>query len=208
MKATDESLNEKAAAFLPYSLEEYAQKGELYRLVDDNICDTGFIENNIIKQLPKDTKRAYRFCKYLIPNFFDSSGIPYSNIKTLDKAIQFRLYGLDSNLSSYKLRVFFFHLLLHVHGTEAEHRLKGGLLFICLLDLLEVLIDKIGIHDNFFNHPLLCDREDYIYYSHFPETPTWNFMRRLSTTNHADLVEELALINRKDKLYVDEVEFY
>ena len=195
-EATTESLNEKAAAYLPYSLDEYATNGELYRLVDETFCDTGFIENLIIKQLPEDTKRDYRVAKYLISTLFTTNEVQFDQIETLDAQTRHRLYGCDQNVSSYRLRVFFLHLLLHVHGTEAEQRLRGGLLVLCLRDMLEFSLDKIQFTLN-YNHPLLKDREDHFCCSPFQATLNSNLMWRLLKTNHADLFKELALINQK-----------
>ena len=64
VESTDESFNEKAAAYLPDSLNIYAKKGEVYRLLRTDKCDTGYIENSIMAQLPEEIKKSYRVCSY------------------------------------------------------------------------------------------------------------------------------------------------
>ena len=137
METTPESFNEKSKAFLPHSLEEYAQQGQLYGLVMDPLNDTGLVENSVIKQLQENQKRSFRVVKFLISNLLVSSDARISKIEGLGEATRLRLYGSQPLICSYELRRIFLNLLIHVHGTEAEEQLKGGLLVMCLLDMLQ-----------------------------------------------------------------------
>ena len=138
LKSASESLNNKTAAFLPHSLPEYAAKGDLYRLTTNDECDTGLLENQIMKELPESKKRVFRVLKFLNQNilFGNITDGKCDNIN-LDKEMLLHLYGYKPLTSSYHLRVFFLHLLLHVHGTPAEQELSDGRFFMCLIDMLK-----------------------------------------------------------------------
>ena len=197
---TDEILNKKAATFLPQSLEEYAKTGELYRLINKKECDTGFIDNNIIKQLPEDIKSAYRVAKFLISNLFVSNTIPFDRIAILDKETRLSLYGREPWISSYLLRVILFRLLLHVQGTKAEQRLKGGLLVLCILDVLIQFMEKddvtFGVTFWSLDHPLITDTECFCLFP-FPIKLMLDIKRLLVSENPAKMVEGFSLINSK-----------
>ena len=130
-------LNEKAEVFLYDALDEYAIQEGLYKSLkyDDDICDTGFIENGIVKQLSAELKQAYRVTKCIISQL--SYHITINGLKALSKGNKVKLYGRKPWISSYQLRVLFLHLLINVHGTKVEQRLKGGLFVLRLLDMLE-----------------------------------------------------------------------
>ena len=201
MDTTDDTLNEKAAMFLPKSLNEYAQHGDSYRLFHTASCDTGHIENDMINQLPNDTKRCYRVAKFLISYCLVSAGIPFPDIETLNEETVLRLYGRKQFFSSYTLRVLFLHLLLHVHGTGAETMLKGDLLVLCLLDMVKQWIEKGPVVLTRMNHPLIKNRQEIIdlTYSTSCYLPQRfdKIMQRLKNDNPDNVVEELNLLNIK-----------
>ena len=139
---TKEKLNEKARAFLHslhslHSLHEYAQRGELYQLITKGKCDTGLIENAVIEKLPDDKKQIFRVVKFLFQNKISIPTSSLNDFETMDEKRRLKLFGYQPAISSYLLRLFFLHLLIHVHGTEAKEHLKGGVLAACLLDMLK-----------------------------------------------------------------------
>ena len=213
METTTRAFSAKVEAFLHHSLAEYAEKGELYSLFDwrssdltetgvfnKGRCDTGIIENNIMKHLPEDTKRTFRVAKYLISQYFDSATIAFDGIKSLDKETRLRLYGIKPCIPSYTLRAVFLHLLLHVHGTDAEQRLKGGLYLLCLFDILKQCSEKSEEIPNILlvrpYHPLLgeSDVNHVIYLMLTSEHMT--IIKRLIEKEHAaDMVDQFSLLN-------------
>ena len=49
-EATYELFDKRAKSFLPYSLNQYAKRGDLYRLLNKRYCDTGLIENLMMNE--------------------------------------------------------------------------------------------------------------------------------------------------------------
>ena len=201
VETTDESLNEKAASYLPYSLDTYAQKEELYRLLHNDDCDTGFIENCIMTQLPEGIKQSYRVAKYLFSNLNTSHIISYENIKTLNEETRLRLYGRKPYLSSYTIRVLFLHLILDMPGTKAEQRLKGGLLVLCLLDMVDQCMksfrgERFG--NGLLKHPLIGNRLERLY-PYYSKQSIDDVIYRLETETPANVVEQFHLLN--DRAY-------
>ena len=140
---TDETFNEPACAFLPHSLQEYAKSGRLYQLMDTDECDTGLIENTIVKELPNDQKQTFRVVKFLLQNKVNLPRVSLNDFETIDKELRMQLFGCKPIISSYHLRILFLHLLLHVQGTEAEQHLKGGVLAACLFDMIIHCINTV-----------------------------------------------------------------
>ena len=201
METTNDILNEKANAYLPLSLQEYAEKGELYRLINDSQCDTGLIENAIMKQLPDGTKRAYRVIKFLISHLYVSSDIPWEYIKTLDSETRLRLYGHHPRIPSYRLRVLFLHLLLNVHSTKAEQILKGGLLVLCFIDMLNRINQfqeksTVNVVNWCDYHPLIANNKEFVNY-YFPVKPIRTIKRLMLTENPDNLSMKFNLLNSK-----------
>ena len=60
-------------------------------------------------------------------------------------------YGYEPRIPSYRLRVCFLHLLLHMYGTPAEEELSDSLLIMCLIDMLQ------GYDFVRLDHPLTMD---------------------------------------------------
>ena len=159
VKSKYEKLNGRASVFLPYNLQEYADKGELYRLLDREECDTGLIENQIMKQLTENKKRVFRVLKFLNQNVHvgELNGESYNNY--LDGTTRLRLYGYKPSYPSYLLRVVFFHLLLGVHGTKAEEELTDGRLLKCFINLLHYFAKK---DRDYIKHPFILKRRIYM----------------------------------------------
>ena len=135
-KSTNESLRDKANAFLPFNLQQYAERGQLYRLTTNTECDTGLIENQIMKELPENKKRVFRVLKFLNQNVHShESNIDIDGTTDLDKATCLQLYGYKPRVSSYRLRLLFLHLLQGVHDTKAEKKLTDSRLLLCLIDV-------------------------------------------------------------------------
>ena len=155
-RLTSESLNPQAFAFLPFSLQEYAEKGDLCRLRTDDECDTGLIENQIIKNLPEHKKRVFRVLKFLNQN--GHSVIEYKIDGKLDKNTRLILYGYYPRCPSYHLRVLFLTLLQNIHGTKADEEITDGQLLMGLLRMLECMCNRrVGL-----GHPFLSDHPFYI----------------------------------------------
>ena len=174
---------------------------------DDDICDTGSIENDVMKQLPEDTKRAYRVTKYLITNLLILPPQPLSNVKHLREETQLRLYGRKPLVSSYTLRVLFLNLLINVHGTKTEQRLKGGLLVLCLLDIIHNYF-HLG-SDTFVDlcHPFILKRnvDTNIYSFHvwtYSNRRFHDLSHRLESANPADIVRGFKLLNHTSDVLI------
>ena len=199
IKTPHETLNGMAETFLPHSLEQYAREGYLCTLdIFDTICDTGLIENALMKQLPQDTKRAFRVSKFIISSLSGRpNDIPFDTIQSLDGPARQRLYGLKSGISSYMLRILFFHLLVHVKGTQAKRSLRGDLLILCLLDMLKQCHDKRS-NDNIISlrHPFIKERVQLFYDFVYPQQRMEDFMDWLDNENTEILeTEKINLLN-------------
>ena len=69
--------NRNAEDYLPYSLQEYIEQGDIYMLINsDAECDTGIVENRIMKELPENQKRPFRIMKFFLQNTITSPGLP------------------------------------------------------------------------------------------------------------------------------------
>ena len=201
MTTTHDKFDEKSAAYLPLSLKQYAEKGDLYRLQTNDICDTGLIENIIVDDLPKGKKRAFRVTKLLISNFV-CSGIPFHFVNTIDEDIRKKLYGRRPCISSYILRVIFLRLLTHVHGTDADQHLTDGVLVLCLLDILKELHTRLQkwMHVPLM-HPFIEGRGACAH--HLFDLPKIdNFMLELKTglVDPIHAVEQFHLLNDKSNI--------
>ena len=162
-------------------------------------CDTGFIENTIMKQLPEDTKRAFRVAKFLVSHFLVSPAIPFRDIATLDEETRLRLYGREPWIPSYRLRVLFLDLLLQIHGTESEQRLKGGLLALCLIDMLIHSRKNLKLHDCMQSHPLIHGYQEFVP-NMYPLTPLKNIKRFMTQDNPANAVEQYCLLSNESRV--------
>ena len=208
---TTRKFTAKAEAFLHNSLAEFADKGDIYSLLTESFvkrdgCDTGIIENTIMEKLPETTKRAFRVAKYLTSHVLPTHWIPFAKIETLDKATRLRLYGRKPWITSYELRVIFLHLLLNVHGTEAEQRLKGGLLVLCIIDMLKKhhkrYKERSGNWVSAPDHPLLEDAPNEILICNpCPLKLFKNIKGLIENENTADAIEQLCLLNNKEPVY-------
>ena len=198
---TEETYNEKARAFLPYSLQEYAQREELYRLVNKDACDTGLIENAVMKGLPDDIKRPFRVVKFLLQNLVTTRFISFKRDVIIEEDLCRNLYGYKPFLPSYQLRVIFLHLLLGIQGTEAEKELKGGLLALCLLDMLKQMSVVVRIYSGPYYaclyHPLIEQRvENFPYCLDYITIEQWDrILRYFETENAAEVVDKFKLLN-------------
>ena len=197
---TDETFNEKACAFLPKSLCDYAQRGKVYRLIDKDQCDTGLIENMMMKELPDDQKQVFRAVKFLFQNMVVYPFSSLHDFETSNYEIRLKLFGNKPAIKSYVLRVLFLHSLLYVKGTDAAQHLTGGVLALCLLDMLKQYI-KIRFENNlttpFIHHPLIKNRIEYIDYSFIVHVA--GMMKRmehqLESENAAETVDAINLLN-------------
>ena len=164
LTSTDDTLTDEASRFLPFSLQQYAERGDLYRLTTEEECDTGLIENQIMNELPENKKRVFRVLKFLNQNLhnrepninIDKKKARYNrfrirNITVLDAQACLRLYGYKPRIPSYHLRLVFLRLLLGIHGTTAEEELTDGRLLLCLMDLMT----HIGELSVYSTHPLI-----------------------------------------------------
>ena len=199
-----ESLNEKAETFLQKSLDEFDAQGLLYSVFAypgpgcKKRLDTGFIENDLMRELSSDTIKAYRVTKFLLQTMCKSSSTPIGTIGTLNEERLRRLYGYKPLVSSYAIRILFIQLLIHVHGTEAEKRLKGGLLVICLLDMLKQCVAKCSYNIMFLNHPFLKQRHFILQGQNLDDLD--DIIHFLGKRNLADTVNEFSLLNN-DEIY-------
>ena len=203
METTSEELKEKAEVYLSNTLEGYAQRGELYKLLNSSLSDTGFIENMMMKQLPEDKKRAFRVVKFLIATASVKPLIPFSCIQSLDQETLLRLYGRKPCIPSFDLRILLLHLLLHIHGTAAEPKLKDGLLVLCLLDMLQQCVDYTKTIYMIFDHPIINERGDHFCNTEYSKKAIDSIISRLERENPGDVAEEFKLLNDTSKVYSD-----
>ena len=138
LTSTNATLRDEASAFLPFSLQQYAERGDLYRLIPDDCdpCDMGLIENQLMRELPERKKRVFRVLKFLNQNVHRDE-ISEFPIVGLDEPTCLRLYGYKPLFPSYLLRLVFLNLLQHIHGTDTEDKLTDGRLLLCLIDMLQ-----------------------------------------------------------------------
>ena len=189
--------NENAATFLPYNLDTYVQKGEVYRLLREDDCDTGFIENSIMAQLPEEIKQSFRVAKFLLLNLNTSSEIAYDEISTLPEKTRLKLYGRKSLISSYMIRVLFHHLYLNIYGTKAEQRLKGGLLVLCLIDMVVQCVKSFKNNWTQYmhlKHPLIVNWRERNMLIGINGRYVHEIMRTLEIDTPAKLVERFNLL--------------
>ena len=208
---THETFNEKACLFLPHSLSEYTQRRKLYRLIDQYTCDTGLIENMIIKELPDDQKHAFRAVKFLCQNRIvlpSNSFYSFDIIPNINEEMLLKLYGYKPAIPSYKLRVHFLHLLLHVQGTDAAQHLKGGVLAACLLDMLkqcDTIEWEDGVGDMNVQHPLIKNRTEVLNFNTFLRMASDHLKRiadQFESENIAEAVDAINLLS--DRRIIDE----
>ena len=136
-----------------------ALQQKIYRLCDQpHSFDTGVIENEILTKLPPGMLRGYRVAKYLVQYcMVNSCFVPTVN-RLSDIHTYFRLFGNDRSeelfgyeplIRSYVLRCLFLHLL----GKGI--RLTDGALTLCLLDLVEHVLQRDGnMVIKRFHHPI------------------------------------------------------
>ena len=155
LTSTGARLTEKAAAFLPFSLQAYAERHMLYQLIWTNKnqdkksgCDTGLLENHIVDTLPESKKRAFRVAKFILQNLRDENRF-------------FESWASKPYVLSYALRVLFLQLLQHISGTSAYDRLSDGLLVTCLLDMVKRCLDikEIELYHPFIQNEFTCRLE-------------------------------------------------
>ena len=88
-----------------------------------------------------------------------------------------------------------------MHGTKAEHQLKGRLLVLCLLDMIKVFAIneyRVGIFYRYLKHPLIKNKEEInkgrVYYlERFLSID--DMINRLETESPTKMVEEFNLLN-------------
>ena len=194
LKSTSKSLNNKAVAFLPHSLPTYAAKGDLYRLATNDKCDTGLIENQIMKELSESKKQVFRVLKFLNQHLYSGRFIngKCDNID-LNETTRLNLYGQKPMIPSYFLRVYYLHMLLHVHGTPVEEKLSDGRFFMCLIDMLQGF-GRFNVY-----HPLIQGQFFFGSYSRHP-------FREKIASDFAKMRYfngELSLLNSEDQLLLE-----
>ena len=153
-----------ASVFLPHSLKAYALKGQLHRLLGRKESDTGLIENDIVTYLPESKRQGFRVAKFLLQNYVDHHFGTDTSLNQsmrglmLHPSTHVKLYGFKKFVSSYTLRVLLFHLMQHIRANEAETLLNGGVLAVCLLDMLREC--SIAENDLYLFHPFIKDKLD------------------------------------------------
>ena len=192
-------LNDRAEMYLSHSLFDYVKQGDIYRLLNsgDEDYDMGIVENRIMKELPENKKLPFRIVKFFLQNTIDPSDVsPSMDIENIEKETSLKLYGCKPHISSYAVRLFFLHLLMHVHGTDAEEMLKDGTLIFCLLDMLHRFRKHYeeDFADDYLNHPLIY-LNTYHYTIHIPDHMLDHIISQLETENVEDMVEGLSLLN-------------
>ena len=197
---TNETLWGEASAFLPFSLQEYAERGELYRLISGMFCDTGLIENQIMKELP-EKKRVFRIFKFLNQNLnAHRANIDidrtykygrFLNMTGLDKPTYLRLYGYKPDFPSYQLRIVFLYLLQAVHGTKEEKELTDGRLLMCLIDILK----HIDNGDSFISlmHPFIEVREPVMGFGYHYSNGLHEILTKMRSND-----DQVSLLNYKE----------
>ena len=130
----------------------FVEVGDVYKLLGKTECDTGIIENRIIKQLPDDQKRAFRVAKYLIQFLITTpDGLHRETNENIDGKTLLKLYGRKSCIKSYLVRQCFIHLLIITHDKDVYSQLSDGFLVMCLIDLVHSVVMNL----NELPHPLL-----------------------------------------------------
>ena len=112
---------------------------DVYSLLDNNLMDTGVLENTILNKLDDTTKQGYRVAKYLLQLIHNNEYFGDTlKIVLLNCRIDDFLYGCKTNFKSYNLRCMFLHLITHIHKAPTlwAEQLNGGTLALCLLDLM------------------------------------------------------------------------
>ena len=124
-----EELNVHAKSVLPFSLEDYIDRGDVYMLIHHGEIDTGIIENELIKQLPEGAKRGFRIAKFLMQNVFPSDRMVYNQEPDI------LIYGLKPMCRSYTVRRIFLHILIQCRKTHIFCEFTDGVLALMILDL-------------------------------------------------------------------------
>ena len=148
-------LLKKAVRFLGYGRSHYVKCEEVYRLVGKSECDTGIIENNILKNLTDDQKMAFIVGKYLLHFLVTKNeSVQRRNALNVDENTALALYGRKPCINSYLMRQCFIHLLICVHGTNMEGQLSNGFLVLAFLDLVHFVVSGMTV----LPHPLLANQ--------------------------------------------------
>ena len=145
--------------------------------------------------LPEEIKRPFRVVKFLLQNCFVSDEYLFEG--KFDEKLCQELYGGKPILSSYYLRTIFLNLLLNIQGTEAQNKLKGGLLALCLFDMLRELEDVCGrMVFGILHHPLIENEAGLtVYYARIEH---WDsVLHHFETENTAETVDAFKLLNEK-----------
>ena len=107
-----------AATLLSRDLESCVQSDMVFQLIGVDKIDTGMIENEFLKDMSVEQKRAFRVVKYLFQTFIIRYTVFDFNDKTLVDVIH-KMFGYRPIVRSYWLRVFLLLLLQHTH-TELQ----------------------------------------------------------------------------------------
>ena len=122
---------------LPFSLEDYIKRGDVFRLIHRDEIDTGIIENELIKQLPEDAKRGFRIAKFIkCKNVFPSDDLVYNQEQDITT------YGLKPLCRSYTVRRIFLHILMQCRNTNIFTELTDGVPALMILDLYRDLLGR------------------------------------------------------------------
>ena len=136
---------EQALSMVPFDLDEYIKRGDVYRLINRQDIDTGIIENDLLKQLPEGVKRGFRITKFLVNTIFRDV-TPVNKIEDAD------IFGYTARIRSYTIRRILFHIVMQCHKTDSFTELTDGVLAMLILDMYR----DLRMSGRFISDPIIC----------------------------------------------------
>ena len=137
------------------NLESYI-KAYGHCLLGRPCVDAGLFENKILSLQDDKVKQGFRIAKYFLQCVHDKAPVEladqftFTNLRPFYKTVVPSLYACKPCIRSYFLKICLLRLVFYTSGTTCADRLHGGVLALCLLDMLY----HICLNKGLLRHPI------------------------------------------------------